>query len=289
VISLSGTDKYIFSVPMLKELDNDSFSRMLEELIAVLADKTDKNIEISKFIYSHDDNKMKLVTNRLESKQADISYLTGLEYSEYLISGGDELIPLFSLGIARTSVVPLCFVTRKGELKSVDELAGKRWQGSGIIPTRYLLYEKGIYKRPEEFFSSIGFTNDSPVSIMINKLINNEIDVFTTYKTALSIGGYLTKKDSGFELLECKDYDHNWIFLARKDVDKSFLKRMTEIMLKAHKDPDFAKFQFAFKMIDGNFINIKKEELDSVYKRAELIVEKEWRKEQTEFHEKYMK
>ena len=58
-------------------------------------------------------------------------------------------------------------------------------------------------------------------------------------------------------------------------------------MLKSDKDPAFAKFQFAFKMVDGKFVPVEEKKIKFVKEIADLAVKEGWEKEEEAFYKKY--
>jgi ABC-type phosphate/phosphonate transport system substrate-binding protein len=280
--------KFVVGLPMVAGIDSQSgISDLLDQFVATLAKKMGVQAEIMKIHYKDGDNILKLALAKVDSGEIDMLYLYGLVYAEYLRTGRKDLNPVFVMSMTKHTVLPSCIFVRKGTFKKVADLRGKRWAGSNLVPARYLLYKSGIDEPLDKFFGSATYASDSPVTNIIAGLDAGKYDAFTTFDSTIRITGLLTKKNISFEPLYCEDYDYNWIFLAKKDLPPDFTDNLRKIMLKSDKDPDFAKFQFAFKMVDGKFLPFNEEDFGKVKKINDLIVKEGWREEEKAFYKKY--
>lgn len=283
----AADEKYVFAVPMIEGLEATSIVKHIENLSTIMGKKLNANVKSKQLVYTYGDNLVDRIVNEFRNKKADVSYIYGIDYVQYQKSGGKDFIPLFTLTMDKSSLMRECIYVRKGDVATPADLKGKKWVAAHLIPTRYLLYQKGIDEPLEKFFSSIDYMSDAPLGKMVEKLNNKEIDAFTTYSIIMRISGEETKKDSVVEPLFCDIYDHTWIFVARNDVSPQFVEKIRKIMLNAHKDRDFDTFKFAFQIIDGRFVQIDPDALEKIGKVADVINKKGWKKEQDEFYKKY--
>jgi hypothetical protein len=284
----SKSGKFVIGLPMPAGIEKQSgFSDLFDQLVATMAKKMGLQAEILKIPFKDGDNTMKLVLAKVDSGELDMVYFFGLDYAEYLRTGRKDLNPIFVLSVTKRTVRPACIYTRKGAFKNVSDLRGKRWAGSNLVATRYLLYKSGIDEPLDKFFGSVAYVPDFPVTSIVAGFDAGKYDAFTTYDALLRVAGLLTKKGLSFEPLYCEDYDYTWIFLTKKDIPAEFTDNLRKIMLKSDKDPDFAKFQFAFKMVDGKFLPFNEEDFGKVKKINDLIVKEGWREEEKAFYKKY--
>jgi len=284
----SEQEKYVVAIPFIEGMGETSIGNLIKDIVKEMGNKLNVKTEFRAISYRHGDNTLKLVVDKFKSGEADISFIYGNEYAQYLDSGEDVFVPMFVLSVAKQIVLPVCIYTRKGEYDSIDQLRGKAFGTSNYKPVRYLLYQAGIDEHLDDFFGEVKYISDSPVSNIIDPLVNNEIDAFLAYDSVIRIGGYYTKKSTPFEPLVCEDYDHTWIFIARKGVDPDIIEKLTKIMVKSDKDPDFAKFQFAFKMVDGKFYPFQEKYFEKAREVYKIIKKNGWMKEEKEFYNKYL-
>lgn len=123
--------------------------------------------------------------------------------------------------------------------------------------------------------------------ILLQRLYTKNIDVFTTYTHTVWLSGDLQKKDANLMALYCEEYESTWVFVGRKGLPEDMLQRFVSFALKAHKDPDFKQFQFAFTMVKGHFVPLSDKAIELNKKTSELISKQGWRKEDPEFYKKY--
>ncbi|HOX29268.1 MAG TPA: hypothetical protein PLQ76_08965, partial [bacterium] len=203
--------------------------------------------------------------------------------------GDKTLNPLFTLSMNNKTLAPVCLYTRKGEVKDVAQLKGKKWGGICPLATRYILYKNGFDMPIDKFFSQINYIPDMPITNVTDPLLAGKIDVFTAYESVVWISGALNKKNAGFEPAFCEVFDHTWVFAARKTFDPALAEQMKKIMLNAHKDKDFAQFKFAFQMVNGRFVPIEKADMAKISAIAALAEKKGWKREEQAFFKKYSK
>ncbi len=283
----AALERVIVGLPVIKGMEKTSMVDLFTDIVNTVSGKMDVKAIPNIFTYEHDDDVAKIVMDNVESGDSDIIFWTGQDYSEYLDTGKDTLVPLFSLTMMGKTIVDSCIYARKGEIKNISELRGKRWAGTRVSPTRYLLYKEGIDEPVDKFFGSVQFKSDSPITNIVEGLENNEYDAFTSYDTYIGISGMDTKKDKPFEPVVCHEYDNTWTFMASKRLPHEFMEKYRKIMLKSYKDPDFAKFKFAFNMIRGRFIPVKNDEVQRIKKIYDLRIEKGWDREDKKFWKEY--
>lgn len=281
-------DKYVVGMPLLEEMAESKIADLLQDVVDTVAAKMDVDAEVVVIKHQHDDNVMDIVVSNMEAGRFDISFLMGMHYVEYLASGNDIAVPLFSVEMGGITAAKNCIYVRKGEFKDLNELRGKRWAGAEMLPTRYHLYKNGIDEPLESFFGELHYVTDSPVTEIAGGLEAGDYDAFSTLDYYIAISGYNTKKDLPFEPLHCQTAEHTNIFVAHRDMPRERMKEFRKIMLRSRSDPDFAKFEFAFMMIRGGFVPFDKEEVEPLKEAYELAVKNGWYEEEKNFWKKYM-
>lgn len=280
---VNAAERVVVGLPVITGMEKTKIIDIFKNIVDTLSEKIDGEAVPNVFAYDYDENVYEAVYDNIESGDSDIIFWMGHEYAEYMEGREDTLVPLFSLTMMGQTLINNCIYARPGEVEDVSQLRGKRWAGTRVAPTRYTLYKEGIDEPLDEFFGSVEFRSDSPITNIIEGLENNEYDVFTTYDTYIGISGLDTKKDKPFEPVVCHTYDYTWTFMASKRLPHDFLEKYRSIMLRSHKDPDFAKFRFAFKMIEGRFIPVQHEDMEKIYEIYKLKKEKGWDKENEVF------
>lgn len=281
--------KYVIVLPIIKGMEQAKFVDYITKIGEVIGKKVNATITVEALYYEYNQRKDDLVRKRFREGKADIGYISGLELGEITRGGGNDIVPLFLLGMNQSPVKQVCFFTRKGEVKNVTALRGKKWQGAQPVLARYLLYKKGIDEPVDKFFGSVGFETETPISYLIDKLGRKEIDVFSAFSSTLMLSGEFVKKDSILEPLNCEDFESHWVFVARSDIPQDFVQKFVPLILSSHKDSAFAQFQFFYKMINGKFMPIDKKILKLNQDTADLVSKRKWRKEEQDFYAKYHK
>ena len=279
--------RYTVGIPVVAGMENTQLAPLFQELVKVVGDKLGVKADMKLIIYEQGDDILQKVLSEVDSKKVDITLLFGQEYSELQAKSRMDLIPIVTLSAAGQPILANCIYVRKGEIKSLQELRGKKWAAASYRPTRYLLYKKGIDEPLDKFFGSIDYANDSPITLIVKGLEDKEFDAFSSYDSFVKISGLTTKKDVSFEPLVYEKYDHSWIFVARKDIPAATIDEFRKVLIGAQRDPDFGKFQFAFQIVQGKFQPVKQEDIKMVRQIFDLSIKNGWRKEENAFFNKY--
>ncbi len=280
-------ENYVLAVPMVEGLENTAITKYLEDIARVLGEKLDANITSKKLVYRYGDKIIDLVLEDFQKGGSHISYINGDEYAEYRLSGKKDLIPLFMLAIDRKTTLQQCVYTKKGKFENIKQLRGTKWAGPRLIPMRYIMYTNGVDEPLDEFFSSINYVTDAPVTNLVEELTNGDIDSFIAYSSVMRISGQTQRKDIDFEPLVCTEASPAWVFVAWRTVPPEMIARIRKTLLNAHKDKDFAAFKFAFQLIDGHFVPVDEKAIKNAETYVKLIEKHKWRAEETAFHKKY--
>jgi len=266
---------------------SNNLVNMLQNLTKIIGKKMGVDLKMETVTYKTGQKAIDAVLKEMKSGRADLGYIFGLEYAEYKKAGGKDLAPFFTLGINNSTVMRVCMYTRKGEFHNVAELKGKRWGGKHYMIARYLLYKNNFNVPLEKFFGSLTYIPDTPISNLINALKAGKVDAISSYESVVKLSGELNKKDAGFEPLTCDDYESSWLFVARQGFPADKIQRIKEIVLNAHKDPDFASFKFAFQMVNGHFLPIDDKAMKQNQYLESLSSKGGWRKEDIAYLKKY--
>ena len=283
----AAQEVYTLAVPMVDGLDATNMTAYLEKMSVILTKRLGVQIKTRPLVYRYGDSVLDMVMKDFKEGNSDIGYVYGREYAAYRNAKDNAVVPLFTLSMFKSRIMKQCFYTRAGEFKDAGGLRGGKWAGSTYLPARYMLYSAGVDEPLEKFFSSISYESDAPLKNLVDRMKRKEIDVFSTYEVIMNISGELKRKDSFLEPLYCRDYDHTWVFVARREVPVRLLQQIREIVLNAHKDPDFATFKFAFQLIEGKFVEIQEESLDQIGDICRLVEKKGWEAESRAFYKKY--
>ncbi len=279
-------EKYVLKLPVIEGFATDKLMTMFQDMARVISKKIDADITVDKLTFRHGERMV--AVRDLETGAADFAYLNGIEFAEYQRTGKKDLMMLFTLSMNKSTILKQCLYVRKGEIMTVEALRGKKWGASQLLPTRFLLYKKGINEPLEKFFSSVRFVSDAPIPNIVAALDSKDIDVFSAAESAVRLSGELNKKTATFVPLYCEPFESTWVFVARSGVPSTVALKLRDIMTTAHRNQEFNNFKFAFAMIDGNFTALDeraKNLNDSTY---ELIRKNGWLKEEDAFIKKHM-
>ncbi|HOY64298.1 MAG: ABC transporter, phosphonate, periplasmic substrate-binding protein [bacterium ADurb.Bin236] len=279
-------EKYVLKLPVIEGFATDKLMTMFQDMAKVISQKIDADITVDKLTFRHGDRMV--AVRDLETGAADFAYLNGMEFAEYQKSGKKDLMMLFTLSMNKSTILNQCLYVRKGEIMTVEALRGKKWGASQLLPTRFLLYKKGINEPLEKFFSSVRFVSDAPIPNIVGALDAKDIDVFSAAESAVRLSGELNKKSATFAPLYCEPFESTWVFVARSGVPSPVALKLRDIMTTAHRNPEFNGFKFAFAMIDGNFTALDERAKKLNETTYELVRKNGWLKEEDAFIKKHM-
>lgn len=299
-IVLSATahaEDYVFVLPLRavrsdeesKGASKHSPSQMLTKLCDILSAKTGDNFTCTSLpifkdtVYSKEN--IEEFIAKLEALDYSAVYLTSTEYYEFLRSGYDKMVPALSVEIFKKTDDRACFFMRPGELpENIEALRGKRWGGSYFhIETRYIFKEHGIDEKPGEFFGEIVFDSDDYWDSMAYGLLDGNFDVFTGIEAQEPLSKLQDERFKSIEKGFCTKYRASHVIAFNKELSREKVEDIRKIMLKAHKDTDFAQFRFIFAAIQGRFAPFDKETFALTEDYVEFYRKKGWLDDQIAF------
>jgi ABC-type nitrate/sulfonate/bicarbonate transport system substrate-binding protein len=281
--------KYTVSLPVIAGMETSSVGKLMIDVVNAIAKKLNLKIDVVKRPYWYDADVPKIVANDFKSKKVDVSFLSGVDYANYLRSGHKDATPIFQLSMSKKTVYNGCLYARKGEAKSLADLRGKKLGTAYVRPVRLIMFKNGVNEPIEKFFGGVSFIPDAPPTAMVDALEKKKIDAFYVIETSIFVAGYTAKKNLTWGPVACTEYDASPIFIARKDVDPNMVQKLQATVINSVKDPAFAQFQFAFKMVDGRFLPFDEKGFQKIAAVNDLVVKNGWDKEEKAFLKKYMK
>lgn len=289
---------YTFIIPVDKGLAETSFVKVLSDVTVTMNEITGLNFKVVKPVYEVGENATEVVMKALKDNTAQMGYVNAMEYAEYIERNpkSDIFQPEFTITMDKKKYSEICmYVANGGPVDDVAKTRGLKWGGSDTVPTRLILYEKGIDEPLAGFYKSVKYVETSPVVKVVDALVAGDIDVFVAIKAHLKMSGkVIATGDKGkgskgipYKEIYCTPYENNWIFGYRKDVPQEVSGKITKAMLGAHKNKAFEKFKFLFIAVNGNFVPFN---FDEDFKRSREIVKlkaaKGWEKERLGFWKK---
>jgi ABC-type phosphate/phosphonate transport system substrate-binding protein len=273
---------YVMLVPMVEGLAEGSFAKVLKEFTATVSKKTGIPLRMEDMKYSKGAKIGKKVLDMVKAGKADVAQMNGLDYLMIKKDVDEVMYPVFSMTLMKKPYTEACaFVRADSSYKTIADLKGKKWAGTDTMHARYLMHIEGIDKPMAEFFGSMAYLLDSDTTKPLDALLAGKMDVYITSGFVVDMVRNANKDYAkGIRELKCAEYEHNWIFLASKNMDKEDIKTLVKTILRAHKDKDFAQFQFMLTAIQGNFIPFKAEEMETTKKILKLALDKGWLKEE---------
>ena len=289
------TGKIRIIAPMSEKVVGGGFSKLLEDIIAVLEKETGRDFEYFEVGYRTGDNDGLIVYNAFKNNEADFGYVSSIEYLLAEDEWSQIMIPAFTMVFNGSKEHSDCLYVREdSDYQTVEDLRGSKWGSSRVYPTRMLLYENGIDEPLDEFFGEALFIDDAPVIHSIQALQKGEVDAVTINKHHLVIGGGASvpgqeKQETlnvKYRELTCNRGEQHWIFVFHKKVPKEIRDELTKLMVRAHKDDAFAAFKFVFMALKGGFAPLAEKDLDRSREIVNLMKRNGWDKEGEEHTKK---
>ena len=277
--------EYIMKMPVPKDLSIGSIASIMRNVSSAIEKKTGVKLTVQDHEYTHLTEPVDEMLDLMKKKEIDFAMVFANEYLRYHLDKGSNAMPLFSIEMFGKPYRNMCVFTRKDEMPaSAAGLKGKTWGGAGTRNARYILYKNGIEpKTLGSFFGDMVFLKDSDIATMFDAILSNKVDLVTMpdYQAQMTINANpkYKKLDKGF----CQKYEHNWLFVYRKDIPEDDVRKLKKVFLKAHKDPEFAQFKFLLTAVKGKFISVDEDALKRTMKIAQLAIEKGWYKEERTF------
>jgi hypothetical protein len=289
---------YVFMVPTLIDLADTSFGKMISDITVAVSQKSGINLKMVRPVYDHGGNATEIVLKAMKENKAQMGYVNGLEYADLMGKYPKLFRPEFTITFdGKKNKEDCIYVAKNSPVTDIKGTKGLVWGGEGeeIYKTRLILHENGFDGPLSSYFKQAKFVKTSPVSMLVEALLKGDIEVFTTEKAYLNMSGGMVGGDkskqvsasSAVKEISCTLYDNNWIFGYRFDVPQDVSKKITQIMVNAHKDQAFKNFQFMYIAIKGHFVPFTDQDLARSIEIKKLKDKYGWEKEYIEQNKKY--
>lgn len=281
---------YKFFVPISEGLSMGSLSNVLKDLAKTAQAKTGIQIQVVDYTYAKGEDVMSKLVDMFKKGDIDFAYMFSQDFIKYAKTGDNTIVPFFTITLFDKNYAEMCVYTRKDDnLKTLQSLKGSIWGGAHTVAMRYILYKNGIDQPVDKYFSRMVFINDSNTAAMLDALLDHQIDaaVMASFQTGMVRAN--NKKYNALAETNCTEYEHNWVFVHRRDLDKDVAAKLKKTFLNAHKDRDFSKFHFLMKAIQGHFVDIAIKDLKTTKDIVDLAQDNGWYDEEKAFISKSAK
>ncbi len=283
---LPPTVRFIF--PADEMYSGQSTENLLKRMAEIVSKKIGRPFVIEKANVGNAKSLSDLVLKKFKEKDAEFSYMKSPDYVINKKQVDSLAVPIATVTIDKKIQTKTCFFVRKTDnLTKVAELKGKVWGGNTTVNTRLILHDNGFDAPLDKFFKELRYYSDKDNAVWVRELLAGNIDVFTNSTSYIRL--VINKENAGTKIVPvgCVDNEHNWIFFARKDIPADFGQKLASILFKAHKDPDFKEFGFAFVMLNGHFIPFDEKNLARTKQIVDLTKNGRWEDEEKAFLKKY--
>jgi ABC-type phosphate/phosphonate transport system substrate-binding protein len=298
LVIMAENNSFTFIIPVQQGFAETGFIKVLDNITVTISELTGLGLKAIKPSYDVGQNSTEFVMKAFKDNTAQMGYVKGIEYAEYLEKNqkSDIFHPEFMITMDKKKYSEMCMYVAGGGIDSIAKTRGLRWGGSEVAPTRFFLFENGINEPLTGFFKSLKFVESPPAKNLIDALAAGDIDVFVSMKAYVKMAGKGTAPGSGGNLpkripykeIGCTEYESNWIFGYRKDVPQEISNKITNIMVGARKNKAFDKYKFLFMAIDGAFVPFDMNtDFARTRKIAKLITANGWDDENQAFLKKY--
>lgn len=291
----SAGEKYVFVVPIVKELAESGMTKMITELVTIVSGKTGIDMTADPFPYEPGRLATDIVLKSFKDGKAHMGYVNAIEYADLKDKYAGLFRPEFILAVNGSKYEEMCmYVAVESSAHSVADTRGMVWGGSDTLGTRLILHENGIDEPLASYYKEVKYVTSSPMSRLVESLMDGEFEVFAVASGILKMSGKVTGgtgksgQTAGIPYREiyCTTYQSNWIFGYRNDFPEELSKKITKTVLNAHKDKDFARFHFMFIALKGHFIEMKEGDFDRTLEIKKLKDTLGWDKERKDFNAK---
>jgi ABC-type phosphate/phosphonate transport system substrate-binding protein len=282
---------YNFMIPVVKGLSVKAVPKMMDDFTKVISKKLGIDLQMTELPYYKGTKAAQGILKSVKSGKTDFTYIGAMEYLDNKSAIDAEMIPFFTLTMMKKKYSVACaYVKKDSTYKNMKDLRGKRWGGTETVPVRVLMYKDGVNEPMSKFFGSMSFVDDANVTKPLDKLLNNQLDVYVTMSYIVDMMK-AANKDYATKLreLSCLEYEHNWIFFYKKGTPPDIVNGLKNSMLNVHKDQAFAQFRFILTAIQGNFVDFDPKDLDNTKKIYKFAKENGWFDEEKAFVSKTVK
>ena len=277
---------YKFFVPISEGLSMGSISSLLQELAKTSEKKTGVKIEVVDYTYSKGEDVSGKTVAKFKKGEIDFAYMFSQDFIKYAMTGDKTIVPSFSITMYGKPYAEMCVYTRKSDnISSIKSLKGKTWGGANTIATRYLMYKSGIDTPLKDFFSKMVFVDNANTAATMDALLDHKIDAAVMASFQVGMVTNNNKKYNAVDAVQCREYEHNWIFVHHKDIPRDLAAKFKKTFLGAHKDKDFAQFKFIMQAIQGHFVDLDVKELKTTIEIVNLATNNGWYKEEKQYIE----
>lgn len=250
--------QYTFIIPIAEGFSYGAMQNLLKDIGKAVTAKTGVQVLTKERVFKHGAEMSMIVLEDFKSGKGDFAYVNSQDFAR-MPELKKAVYPIFTFTINSKTTSQVCAYTRASDgITSPQQLKGKKWGMSSLMPTFWWMFKNGIKDEPKKFFTDMRYMDDSPITAIMDNLLANKIDAIIvsspTIDMARSADG---KYGKAVKPVGCAEYDHNLIFVANKDVPKGDADKVAAAVLGAHKDKTFQGFWFLFKAIKGHFVKFE--------------------------------
>lgn len=252
-----------------------------EEIIKVISDVVDTDIELSISPYN-EEMYIKDAMTKLMKKEVEFVGFSGDWYSKFNENSRKKFPIFFALQYKKNINQHYCLYVRKSDnIKTVEQLRGKKFGGYIFKDARYLLYKAGIDEPLQNFFS--GFSaHTAPYVDFMTELVDNKIDVFASWEFNVNTSKEADPRFKDIVPMACDYYSLNPMVLYRGDMDPEIVNKAKAAIYNWEKDKRFEKFRMFFMMIDGGVAEVTEKDLKHTLDIEELVQKGKWEDDRKE-------
>jgi len=287
----AAADKYVVALPVVEGLSVGSMPKLVKDVVNVMNKNTGLNFEVNEIKYKKGELESIFLRSFKEVKdgKADFLYVVSpIQYIKYKAQVDALMTPVFAVQLDGKRSSNVCaYVKKDSPYKSLADLKGKVWGGVHTMEARALMNAQGINTPMAGYFKDLVFVDDAVLTQPFDALRSGKIDVNTTVSYIANMILNANKEySSSIREIGCTEYEHNWMFLAKKTVPKDVVEKIKKELLSAHKNKDYAQFKVLMMAVKGRFVEFEPSALEHTAQLAALSKKYGWEKEEQDFVKK---
>lgn len=257
-----------------------------EEIIKAISDIVGAEITLTISQYN-EEMYIKEAMTKLLNKEVEFVGFSGDWYSKFNENSRKRFPVFFALVYKNNINQHYCFYVRKSDnIKTVEDLRGKKFGGYIFKDARYLLYKAGVDEPLYDFFGDFSVRTVPFVEFMTD-LVDKKIDTFASWEFNVNTSKEVDKRFKDVVPIACDYYSLNPFVLYRADMDEQVIEKAKSAIYNWKTDKRFEKFKMFFMMIEGGVAPVSEKELKHTLDIEDLVQKGAWEDERKEILRKY--
>lgn len=282
---------YKVLMPSTYNISGKSKNQMMtftEQIVDVISDIVDADITLQISPYS-EEQYIKDAMTKLMKKEVDFVGFSGDWYGKFNENSRKKFPIFFGIEFEKKKDSKYCMYVRKSDnIKTVEQLRGKKLGGWIFKDTRYLLYKAGINEPLQKFFGGFVYKT-SPFAVFMEDLVEKRIDTFSSWEFNVKTSLGNDPRFADITSVGCDYYALNPFVLYRGDIDPELIKKAQSAIFNWKKDKRFKSVSGLLYAINGGVVPFTEADMKHTLEIEELVQKGKWEDERKALIDKYGK